>query len=74
LEVHFTAELEAKLSQSAARQGRSPDDLVQEALARYFDEEARFIEAVKRGEDVLQKGEFLTHEQVAGRLERFLRS
>ena len=74
MEVHFTAELEAKLSQSAARQGRSPDDLVQEALARYFDEEARFIEAVKRGEDVLQKGEFLTHEQVAGRLERFLRS
>jgi len=74
LEVHFTAELEAKLSQSAARQGRSPDDLVREALARYLDEEARFIEAVKRGEDALQKGEFLTHEQVAGRLERFLRS
>jgi hypothetical protein len=35
-------------------------------------EDARFIEAVKRGEDALQRGDFLTHEQVGKRLERFL--
>jgi predicted transcriptional regulator len=74
MEVSFTPELEEKLTQSAARVGRRPDDLVQEVLARYFEEEARFIEAVTLGEDALERGEFLTHEQVGKRLERFLQS
>jgi predicted transcriptional regulator len=73
MKVHFTPELEAKLAQSAAQQGRNPGDLVQEVLARHFEEESRFIEAVKAGEDALGRGEYLTHEQVGQRLERFLR-
>jgi predicted transcriptional regulator len=73
MQVHFTPELEAKLEQSAAQQGRNPDELVQEVVARYFDEESRFIEAVTRGEEALQRGEHLTHEQVGQRLQRFLR-
>jgi len=73
MQVHFTPELEAKLAQSAAQQGRNPDELVQEVVARYFDEESRFIEAVNRGEEALQGGEYLTHEQVGQRLQRFLR-
>jgi predicted transcriptional regulator len=48
--------------------------LVQDVLASYFEEEARFIEAVKRGEDALQRGEYLTHEQVGQRLRRFLQT
>lgn len=73
MEVHFTPELEAKLANSAAQQGRKPDELAQEIVSRYFEEEARFVEAVRRGEDALQRGEYLTHEQVGQRLERFLR-
>jgi predicted transcriptional regulator len=72
MEVHFTPELEAKLAHSAAKQGRDPDELVQDVVTRYFDEEVRFVEAVKRGEAALLKGEFLTHEQVGERLQRFL--
>jgi len=74
MEVHVTGELEAKLAQSAAQQGRNPDDLVQDVLASYFEEEARFVEAVKRGEDAFERGEYLTHEQVGQRLQRFLQS
>ncbi len=74
MEVRFPPELEAKLTRSAAEQGRSPDDLLQDVLMRYFDEESRFLEAVKRGEDALERGDYLTHEQVGQRLERFLRS
>ena len=74
MEVHFTPELEAKLTQSATQQGRNPDELVQEVVAQYFDEESRFIQAVNRGEEALRRGEYLTHEQVGQRLERFLRS
>ena len=72
MEVHVTGELEAKLTHSAARQGRNPDYLVQDVLTSYFEEEARFIEAVKRGEDALQRGQYLTHEQAGQRLQRFL--
>jgi predicted transcriptional regulator len=67
-------ELEEKLAQSAAKQGRRPDDLVVEVLAQHFEEEARFMEAVKLGEEALQRGEFLMHQQVGERLERFLKS
>jgi predicted transcriptional regulator len=74
MEVHFTPELEAKLAQSAAQQGRSSDELVRQVVSRYFDEEGRFVDAVKRGEEALLNGEFLTHEQVGQRLERFLHS
>jgi predicted transcriptional regulator len=73
LEVPFTPELEAKLAQTAAQQGRNPDELVRQVMARYFDEESRFIDAVNRGERELLHGESLTHEQVGQRLERFLR-
>ncbi len=73
MEVLFTPELEAKLARSATQQGRNPGELVQQVVARYFDEESRFIDAVNRGENALLRGESLTHEQVGQRLERFLK-
>jgi predicted transcriptional regulator len=73
MEVLFTPELEAKLARSAAQQGRNPDELVQQVVARYFDEESRFTDAVNRGEKAIQDGEYLPHEQVGQRLDRFLR-
>jgi predicted transcriptional regulator len=72
MELHVTGQLEAKLTESAARQGRNPDELVEDVLTRYFEEEVRFVEAVKRGEDAFERGEYLTHEQVGDRLRRFL--
>lgn len=44
MEVHLTPDLEEKLVHSAANQGRDVDELVQEALARYLMDEARFFE------------------------------
>jgi len=72
MEVHFTPEQEAKLAQSAAQQGRNPDELVRQVVARYFDEDSLFVDAVRRGEESLERGEYLTHEQVGHRLRRFL--
>jgi hypothetical protein len=37
MEVHDTGELEAKLTHSAAEQGRNPDELVQDVLTHYFE-------------------------------------
>ena len=72
MEVRFPPETEAKLTHSAAQQGRAPDEIAQEIVTRYFEEESRFVEAVKRGENALERGEILTHEQVGKRLQRFL--
>ena len=72
MEVHFDANLEARLTQRATQQGRKPDEFVQDVVVSYFDEEDRFVKAVKRGENSLERGEYLTHEQVAERLRRFL--
>lgn len=72
MEVHFNPDLQARLSERAAQQGRGLDETVQDVVARYFEEEDRFIEAVKRGEAAFERGEFLTHEQMGERLRRFL--
>ncbi|HTW64801.1 MAG TPA: hypothetical protein VME17_09315 [Bryobacteraceae bacterium] len=72
MEVHFNPDLKERLTQRATREGRNLEETVQEVVARYFEEEDRFLEAVKRGEAALQRGESLTHEQVGDRLRRFL--
>jgi predicted transcriptional regulator len=74
MEVHVTGELEAKLARSAAEQGRNPDEVVQDVLTHYFEEQARFVEVVRRGEEALQRGEYLTHEQVGQRLHALLKT
>jgi predicted transcriptional regulator len=73
MEVHLTPDLQAKLVSSASQQGRNPDELLQDVLSQYFEEESRFIAAVQRGEEALSRGESLTHEQVGQRLQRFLK-
>ena len=72
MEVHFPPETEAMLTKSAVQQGRAPNEIAQEIVTRYFDEESRFVKAVKLGDDALRRGEYLTHEQVGQRLQRFL--
>ena len=63
MEVHLPTELDAKLTRSAARHGRSGDEMAQDVLSRFFGEETRSAEAVERGEEALQQGEYLTREE-----------
>jgi predicted transcriptional regulator len=72
MEVQFAPDIEARLTERAAQQCLSPDEVVRDVVTRYFQEEDRFIEAVKRGEAALETGDSLTHEQVGDRLRRFL--
>jgi predicted transcriptional regulator len=74
MEIHLTPEQEHQLSALAAHRGRDADTLAQEAISRYLEEEARFIEAVKLGEAALERGDYLTYEQVGKRLERLFQS
>jgi predicted transcriptional regulator len=72
MEVHFNPDLQDRLRQLSDERGCEPGEVVRDVVARYFAEEDRFIEAVKRGEAALERGEILTHEQVGERLRRFL--
>jgi predicted transcriptional regulator len=70
MQVHLTPEQQARLAEFAAREGRSVDELVQEAIALYFEDDARFVAAVMKGLASLDRGEYVTHEEVGARIGR----
>jgi predicted transcriptional regulator len=72
MQVHLTPEQEARLAKLAAREGRSPEQLVQEALDRFFEADRHFVEAVMKGLASLDRGEGLTHEEVGKQIDRLL--
>ena len=74
MQVHLTPEQEARLVELAARDGRSPDQLLQEALDRFFEADSDFIAAVMKGLASLDRGEGMTHEKVGERIDRLFRA
>jgi predicted transcriptional regulator len=74
MEVHLTPEQEAELSKLATRRGRKANELAGEVIGFYLEHEARFIEAVKRGLDSLDRGEQVSHEEVGSRIDRLFPS
>jgi hypothetical protein len=51
MEVHLTPDVQEKPAHSAAKQCRDANELVQDVLARYLADEARFFEAVESWTD-----------------------
>jgi predicted transcriptional regulator len=74
MEVHLTPEQEAELDKLATRKGRNANELAQEVIGFYLEHEARFIEAVKRGLESLDRGEYVSHEEVGARINRLFPS
>jgi predicted transcriptional regulator len=69
MEVHLTPEQEAQLAQIASKAGTAPERLVTNVVARYLDEEARFLAAVEKGITAADRGEFIDEEEMDARLE-----
>ena len=59
MEVHFTPEQEARLTQIASQAGTNPERLVKDVLVRYLDGETRFLAAVEKGIAAAARGEFI---------------
>jgi predicted transcriptional regulator len=74
MQVYLKPEQEPRLSELAARDGRSPEQLVEEALDRFFEADSDFVEAVIQGLASLDRGEGLTHEEVGKRIDRLLQT
>jgi predicted transcriptional regulator len=74
MEVHFTPEQEAKITQIAASTGTDPEALVKDATMRLLDEDARFRAAVLEGKAYADRGEFIEEEEMDARIEQMLNS
>ena len=74
MEVRLTPEQQAHLAELAARDGRNVDEIAQEAIARYLDNETRFAEAVRLGIAAADRGEFIASEEAWAGVERILQS
>jgi hypothetical protein len=56
MEVHFTPDVEKKLNDLAAQSGRGTDELLQDALAAYFDELVQRRDMLNGRYDELKNG------------------
>jgi predicted transcriptional regulator len=74
MEVHFTAEQEARLVQIATQEGTDAERLVKDAALHLLEEDARFRSAVCEGIAQADRGEFIEEEEMDARLEQMLRS
>jgi predicted transcriptional regulator len=70
MEVHFSPELQAKVESAAAANRSGADEYVQQLVESYVDHDAWFRQEVAVGLAQLDRGEFLTHEEVGARLQK----
>ncbi|MEX2301069.1 MAG: hypothetical protein WD733_09045 [Bryobacterales bacterium] len=70
MEVRFTPEQEAQLSQIATKTGTDPEHVVKNVVTCYLNDEARFLAAVERGLAAAERGEFLEEQEMDARVER----
>jgi len=69
MEVHFTPEQQAQLAQLAAKAGTAPERVVTNVVARYLNEEARFLASVEKGIAEADRGDFIDEEEMDALLE-----
>jgi predicted transcriptional regulator len=74
MDIRLQPEKEAQLAQIAAQRGLKTDELVQQVLSRYLEDDNRFIEAVNVGLAAAERGDFMEHEEVGKKLQQILRS
>ena len=72
MEIAFSHEIESKIERLATEQGRPAEQVVQEIVAGHLDHDAWFRQEVQRGLDSLDRGEFVSHEEVGQRIEKLL--
>ena len=72
MEVRLRPEKEAQLVQIAAQKGLNPNELVQQVLSRYLEDDRHFIEAVNAGLAAADRGDFVEHEEVGKKLKHIL--
>lgn len=73
MEVHLPPDLQAKIDRAAAENNSGAEGYVKQLVEHYLEHDAWFRQKVKRGLDQLDRGEFLTHEDVGARIKQMFR-
>jgi predicted transcriptional regulator len=73
MEVHFTAEQEARLATIANREGVDPHELVKDAALKLLEDDGQFRASVRKGIEQAERGELIEEEEVEARVKRMLR-
>jgi predicted transcriptional regulator len=74
MEVHFTPEQEAQLSEIANQAGTDPEHLVKNAALRLLERDARYRAAVRKGLEQADRGQFVDEAEMEARIDRMLQS
>jgi predicted transcriptional regulator len=69
MDIQLTPEQEAAIASLAAEFGQDPQTYAQRALEQRMSEDSDFVEAIRIGREQLDRGDFLTHEEVGKRME-----
>jgi predicted transcriptional regulator len=72
MEVRFTPEQEALLSEIANHEGVQPEALVKDAALRLLEDDVRFRTGVRKGLEQAERGEFIEEEEMDARVKRML--
>ena len=70
MEVHFSPDIETRLQQVALANGKAPEQLVKDTVARMLENQARFVAGVEKGIAAADRGELIEHEDVVNRINR----
>lgn len=73
MEIQLTEQEQAQLRDVAERTGRNTEDVIREAINSFLQHEIEFIEAVEKGLASLDRGEYVTHEEVTSRIDKLFR-
>ena len=74
MDLHLTEQQLNSLAVLSAQTGRSPDDLIRDALNRMLAHEKWFEDQVRIGIDQFSRGEFLEENEMDERVARLLRA
>lgn len=74
MEVHLTPEKEAQLAELATRSGKNAAQLIEDAITRFLEDDARFRAAVREGFAAIDRGEYLDEEEMDARVAQMLQS
>lgn len=74
MELQLPERQAAELASLSTRTGRSPDELVTEAVDRLLAQESWFDEQVQLGIDQIARGELLEEEDMDARVKRMMRT
>jgi predicted transcriptional regulator len=73
MEIQLTEHEQAQLRDVAQRTGRNTEDVIREAINSLLQHECEFVEAVDKGLLSLDRGDYISHEEVTSRIDKLFR-